>query len=92
MTQGIPYGTTSYGIAPAARTARPPASSPVATGRPDRRLRWALRKLRELHLVQWLNRLPEALIDDAAPGPESSRAQLRSELNRLDARLSVRIY
>jgi len=86
MTQGITLRT------PAADLRRPARPAPVVgDGVPARS---ALERARAAWRwwPRWLPELPDSLVDDVAPGRPSPSAAARWELNRLDARLGVRLY
>lgn len=83
MTQGITFRTRSYG---------PSRDERRASGRATRtgltRLRDALRSLWRGWPLR-LPRLPDSLADDVAP---MAAHRLYAEIERLDARLGVRLY
>ncbi|MBI5028481.1 MAG: hypothetical protein HZB48_06710 [Actinobacteria bacterium] len=90
MTQGITLRTPAADLR---RPARPapvvgdgvPASGVLERARAAARAAWRW-------WPRWLPELPDSLVDDVAPGRRSPAVAARWELNRLDARLGVRLY
>lgn len=92
MTQGIPYRTRSYDLAPTNRARVTPTTEPDPRKRPVNRLVSAFRTLWQAIARRRAEEVPHALVEDVGLGGHATSRELRSEFTRHDALLHARFH